>query len=435
MGAVFVQSSVMSTEVSSSGKLVRELIALLKGWALSFAGWGTVAFVLGAKAVLESGGPWTMTIGPSIRDWLPWAVLTPLLFRFVTHFPLDRETWKTRVPLHLICCVVVIALCQRWQGFYDPSFRPARMPPPPPPFAHGEAGEREREELERREHEEHERRESPEQERREHEHDEGPPFAPPHDGDEHHHHGPRRGPSRGWVDLFHLVTFGLPIYLMIVSGAHAVVFFRREQQRAASLAEARLDSLRSQLQPHFLFNTLNVIAELVHQDAEKADAMITALSEMLRLTLDTKAEQLVPLSREIEFIEQYFSIMQIRLGDRLRYEVSITPMALDGLVPPFILQPLVENAILHGIERVPGGGLVKISGQIEGDKLRLTIADDGAGMQEPLTREGIGLSNTRARLQQLFAGEVTVKLTNGKGVTVDVTIPFRRDDRTSRPDR
>ena len=124
---------------------------------------------------------------------------------------------------------------------------------------------------------------------------------------------------------------------MIVSGAHATVFFRREQQRAASLAEARLDALRSQLQPHFLFNTLNVIAELVHQDAEKADAMITALSEMLRLTLDTKAEQLVPLSREIEFIEQYFSIMQIRLGDRLRYAVSITPMAQDALVPPFIL--------------------------------------------------------------------------------------------------
>ena len=222
---------------------------------------------------------------------------------------------------------------------------------------------------------------------------------------------------------------------MIVSGAHATVFFRREQQRAASLAEARLDALRSQLQPHFLFNTLNVIAELVHQDAEKADAMITALSEMLRLTLETKAEQLVPLSREIGFIEQYFSIMQIRLGDRLRYAVSITPMAGDALVPPFILQPLVENAILHGIECVPGGGLVKISGQIEGEKLRLTIADDGAGLQEPLTREGIGLSNTRARLQQLFAGDVTVKLTNGKGVTVDVTIPFRRDDRTSRPDR
>ena len=147
---------------------------------------------------------------------------------------------------------------------------------------------------------------------------------------------------------------------MIVSGAHAALFFRRDEQRAASLARARLEVLKGQLQPHFLFNTLNVIAELVHEDPEKADAMITALSDMLRLTLDSASEQLVPLEREMEFVERYFAIMQIRLGERLRYECNIEPAARGALVPPFLLQPLVENAILHGIEPIPAGGAVTI---------------------------------------------------------------------------
>ena len=375
--------------------LLKALVALLKGWVLSFAGWGMVAFILGARISFETEGPWTMGIRPGIRDWLPWAFLTPLIFQFVIRFPIDRDTWKTRGPLHLVCCVVVIALCQKWQGFYDPLFRPAPMLPPPPPGI-----------LEDR-------------------------LPPPGVEGPRPHRGPPRGPSRSWVDLFHLVTFGLPIYLMIVSGAHAAVFFRRDQQRAAKLAEARLGALRSQLQPHFLFNTLNVIAELVHHDAEKADAMITALSDMLRITLDSKPEQLVPLARETEFLGQYIAIMQIRLGDRLQYTYDIEPAADAALVPPFFLQPLVENAILHGIEPKAGGGTVTIRGWIAENKLHVTVADDGAGMETPLTREGVGLSNTRARLQELFAGDVVVKLTNGKGVTVEVIIPFRSDERTA----
>jgi two-component sensor histidine kinase len=379
----------------------KEFVGLLKGWALSFAGWGMVAFVLGAKLTFDTGGPWTMIVRPSIRDWLPWAVLTPPIFRFVARFPIDRQGWRFRVPLHLFSCVAVISLCQWWQGFSDPSFRPAPMPPPPPMLTNGEH------------------------------HPPPPPPGPPpwHEGP------PHRPPSRGWVDLFHLVTFGLPIYFMIVSGAHAALFFRRDQQRAASLARARLDVLKGQLQPHFLFNTLNVIAELVHQDANKADEMITALSDMLRLTLDSTSDELVPLKRETEFVEQYFAIMQIRLGERLRHESDISSAARDALVPPFFLQPLVENAIIHGIEPVPGGGMVTIRAWVEGNKLHLTVADDGAGMGTSAAPEGIGLANTRARLQELFAGDVEVNLTNGKGVTVEVIMPFRSDDRTSRPHR
>ena len=370
--------------VSKETKIAGELVSLLKGWALSFAGWGLVAFVLGAKLTFDTGGPWTMTIRPSIRDWLPWAVLTPLIFRFVRRFPIDRQGWRVAVPLHLICCAAVIALCQWWQNFSDPSFRPAPLPGPPPPridvAANGE--------------------------------------PPPH--------GPRhRGPSPAWVDLFHLVTFGLPIYFMIVSGAHAALFFRRDQERAASLARARLEVLKGQLQPHFLFNTLNVIAELVHEDPDKADAMITALSDLLRLTLDSAAEQLVPLEHEVQFVERYFAIMQTRFGERLQYECNIKLAAHRALVPPFLLQPLVENAILHGIEPLPAGGLVTICGWVQGDDLHVSVADNGMGMESPPAREGIGLANTRARLQELFGGAAQVTLTNGKGVTVEVTMPFR----------
>jgi hypothetical protein len=365
----------------------RELVPLLKGWCFSFVGWGLVAFVLGAKLSMDTGGPWLMGLRPGIRDWLPWAVMTPVIFRFVQRFPVDRHTWKLAIPIQVIFCGMIIALSQWWQAFYDPFFRPAPMPLPPraeidggplPPFRDG--------------------------------------FGPPH-----RRHGP---PSGSWVDMFHLVTFGLPIYLMIVSGAHATLYFRRDQERAASLARARLDCLKSQLQPHFLFNTLNVIAELVHQDPEKADAMITALSDLLRVTLDSASEQLMSLGREVEVVERYIAIMQTRLGERLDHEFNVTPEARHGLVPPFFLQPLVENAILHGIEPSSAGGKVTICGWVSGETLHVSVADNGVGIEAP-PREGIGLANTRARLQELFGESAEVHLTNGRGVTVELHLPFQ----------
>ena len=387
--SLLARTCTVSQTTSWQTALRTELVSLLKGWALSFLGWGMVAFVLGAKLVLDTGGPWMMTVRPAIRDWLPWAVLTPIVFRFVMRFPIDRAGWKFTVPLHLFCCVAVVSLCQWWQGFSDPSFRPAPLPPP---------SGMQTDETQK-----------------------GPPWlapAPPHNPS-------HRGPSRSWVDLFHLVTFGLPIYFMIVSGAHAALFFRREQQRAASLARARLEVLKGQLRPHFLFNTLNVIAELVHEDPEKADAMITALSEMLRLTLDSASDQLVPLEHEIDFVQRYFAIMQIRLGERLQYEWNIMPATRGALVSPFLLQPLVENAILHGIEPLPAGGMVTIRACLKEDELHLVVADNGVGMEAPPKLEGIGLANTRARLHELFGDAARVSLTNGNGVTVQVTIPLR----------
>jgi hypothetical protein len=388
-GSISAQPFLVSEKTDWRVQAKKELLFLVKGWGLSFASWGMVAFLLGAKLVIDTGVPWTLTFRASIRDWLPWAVMTPIVFRFVMRFPIDRPNWKLSIPLHIFCCVVVVSLCQKWQAFYDPSFRPAPLPP-----------------LRAMHHAAHR-------------------IVPGTESSPSPNEPVRRGPSRGWVDLFHLVTFGLPLYLMIVSGAHAVIYFRREQQRAASLVSARLEVLRGQLQPHFLFNTLNVIAELVHEDPEKADGMITALSDMLRLTLDSASDQLVPLERETDLVSRYFAIMQTRLGDRLRYYCDITPPARAALVPPFLCQPLVENAILHGIEPVPNGGTVTVRAWINSDKLHVSVADDGVGMRTLPIREGIGLANTRARLHELFGNAAQVSLSNGNGVTVEITMPLR----------
>lgn len=184
--------------------------------------------------------------------------------------------------------------------------------------------------------------------------------------------------------------------------------------------------MTTQLQPHFLFNTLNTIAELVHEDPNKADAMITAVSEMLRLTLDANATELVPLQRETQFIERYFAVMQARFGDRLQYDCDITPAARLGLVPPFLLQPLVENAIKHGLEPKSGGGQVIICGEVIGQMLIVSVHDDGVGLPDGNPkRAGLGLTNTRERLRQIYGDSATVVIRNGNGVTVEVTMPFR----------
>src|ERR1051325_9724986 len=185
-GNVSAQPFLVSQQADWQAKAISELLFLLKGWALSFAGWGMVAFVLGAKMVIDTGGHWEMTIRPSIRDWLPWAVMTPIVFRFVMRFPIDRPNWKISIPLHVFCCVVVVSLCQKWQAYYDPSFRPA--PLPPMRGMHHSGAKKSTTGFQSG-------------------------LSP--------NEPSRRIPSRGWVDLFHLVTFGLPMYLMIVSGAHA----------------------------------------------------------------------------------------------------------------------------------------------------------------------------------------------------------------------
>jgi len=242
------------------------------------------------------------------------------------------------------------------------------------------------------------------------------------------------GPPPLWMRS----QFNLPIYLVIASLAHTFVYFRRAQQRdrralelEAHLAQARLQALRTQLNPHFLFNTLNAISTLVHTTPLLADDMIGNLSALLRLSLDSAREPEVPLGRELDFLNPYLEIERIRFGARLRIEKEIAPESRAALVPTFMLQPLVENAIRHGIEPQVAPGVVTIKSHRDGDGLCVTISDTGVGLPEIAgaevqPAEGIGLSNTRARLQSLYPGRHQFRLHNaaGGGCSAEIKLPF-----------
>lgn len=206
---------------------------------------------------------------------------------------------------------------------------------------------------------------------------------------------------------------------------------RREAEAArleARLAEARLQSLSQQIQPHFLFNTLNMISVLVHRDPAAADAMLTRLADLLRSTLQRPPAQEVPLREELAWLERYLDIMRVRFGPRLSIETSVPPDLIDCQVPSFVLQPLVENALEHGIERRSGSGSIRLEARADGSRLRITITDDGPGPPgEDGFADGIGLTNTRRRLQELYGSNQRLALEavpGGGGRTV-FEIPVR----------
>ena len=226
------------------------------------------------------------------------------------------------------------------------------------------------------------------------------------------------------------------IYWGIVAIVHVQIYYRGERERElrasqaeARLAEAKLQLLRMQLHPHFLFNTLNAVAELVHENPAAAERMITGLSHLLRETLDAGAVDLVPLARELELTERYLDIARSRFGDRL--DARILPPdagATQALVPMFLLQPLVENAIKHGIGARRGSGAIVVRTRRDGDRLELVVEDDGPGFG-PAPRDGIGLTITRERLQAIYPGShaLQTSASSSGGGRVAITIPWRTD--------
>ncbi|MEJ0088753.1 MAG: histidine kinase [Limisphaerales bacterium] len=222
-------------------------------------------------------------------------------------------------------------------------------------------------------------------------------------------------------------------YVTLIGLAHAGLFHRRyrEREQQATLLEnrlnqARLRTLQAQLQPHFLFNALNGIATLVRRDPAAAEEMITSLSELLRLALSQSERQEIPLRDEMEFLNRYLEIQQMRFRDKLGVEQSIEPAALDCLVPALLLQPLVENAIRHGLEPSPDPGLVRITAAREGTRLVLTVEDNGVGLGHS-NGNGLGLANVRERLEALYPSEHEFQFGErpGSGVIVCLSIPWK----------
>lgn len=375
-------------------------------WAVVFGLWILLVFAFAGQLVITADREWPDALVMSLRDWLPWALLSPIIAWLSARFPLERKRLLVSVPVHLAACTTAVLSCYLL-------LRPGpidRNPPPGPGpqlrFRGGRGA--------------------------------GPPFGPgmrPFDGQPPDQRVPPEERRRVFINgLIMFARSHVPIYWIIVSVVHAMAYYRRSEERErkaveleARLADAKLQALRMQLHPHFLFNTLNAISTLVHKDPNAADEMITNLSELLRATLDS-SEQEIPLRRELDFLNRYLEIQQVRFGDRLRVEREIDAAALDGLVPVLILQPLVENAVRHGIEPQAKDGVVQIQARRKNDRLLLAVRDSGNGPKEyAKERQGIGLTNTRTRLKEVYGEEARLTLNSGAdgGFAAELEIPFR----------
>jgi LytS/YehU family sensor histidine kinase len=232
-------------------------------------------------------------------------------------------------------------------------------------------------------------------------------------------------------------------YLFLVGVAHALAYRRESEERAIGaaqletrLVEAQLQALQRQLHPHFLFNTLNTIAALMRTDVTAADLMIEQLADLLRMTLNTSGTQEVTLQEELEVLQKYVEIEQTRFGARLRVTMRIDPDTLEAQVPTLLLQPLVENAVRHGVSPYARPGWITLHTTLRREQLTIEICDSGDGLPpDRLTalNRGIGLTNTRARLEHLYRKEHQLVFSNvEKGFCVTVTIPHKLEPRPAR---
>lgn len=315
--------------------------------------------------------PWSRAVAWSLGDWYVWAALSIPIIYLGRSFQFERHNWPRRATVHLafsilfsLVYVAVRSAVGQWQTWFtgnQASFTEA--------------------------------------------------FSPL------------------LVKTWHL---NLLIYWVIISICHAFDFYRKYQDRELRasalerrLAEARLQALQMQLNPHFLFNTLHAISNLMHKDVDAADRMVARLGDLLRYTLESRDDQEVTLKQELAFIERYLEIIQIRFGDRLRVTLAVEPAMLAARVPNLILQPLVENAVRHGIEPRASAGRIEISAKNDNNQLLLQVRDDGHGLAAQ-AQERVGLSNTRERLQQLYPHrhQLEFRSAPGGGLEVNLRIPL-----------
>jgi two-component system LytT family sensor kinase len=352
-------------------------------WALFIAFWtGLGLFNAGQSYILRRVArdlPFNvvdaLVIG--VVDWYLWGALVPLIYYLVRRFPLDQRNWHLSLPLHAavgtLCTLLVLVLIV-------PVFQN---------FTHGD---------------------------------------------------PR--PPQEFSSLFVMHFLGgfiwyLWVYWAIVGVCHSYEYYRRYREREQKavqlehqLTQAELRVLKMQLHPHFLFNTLNAISALMHKDVDLADCMVARLGELLRSTLDNLGAHEVTLRQELDFVRPYLEIEQARLGERLQVHVDVDPDAMDLQVPNLILQPLVENAIRHGIAPYSHPGRIEIRAKRENGKLRLQVQDNGPGLAEQppaAFRPGVGIATTRARLEQLYGADQQFEMANcpDGGLVVTLTIPAR----------
>jgi hypothetical protein len=326
------------------------------------------SFIKGGTANIGDEFAWS-----AIR-WFPWAIYTPFILRLLRRFPVEKSQLKRSLPVHIGACAVFmlgINILYVWYSYY------------------------------------------------------GKPYGPPEFG-------------AYAVYYFKNLPWHIIPYIVISSVYYVIDYARRVRERElqaskleAQLSQAQLDVLKMQLHPHFLFNTLHAISALVHDQPDDADLMIGRLSDLLRLSLDNRDRHYVPLKEELDFLKIYLDIEKVRFQDRLRVNVDVDPDTLDILVPNLILQPLAENAVRHGISPRKEGGELQILAKLVDKRLHLEVADNGNGMDPEKTqrqKKGIGLSNTRARLEQMYGDSHLFWVRNGSdcGVKVTIELPVAR---------
>jgi hypothetical protein len=343
-------------------------------WLLAAAGWLAYTLALAGQLV---GVYWFdgKPLGPaqalrlSAAGMLPWIPVSVALYALVERFPLERTCWRRSLPVLSVAVVAVVLLRAAYVGLLDPLLH--YWYPETPDLA----------EL-----------------------------------------------------LLGSASHSAPLCCVVIGIVHAPVYAERaRRQRArigeleAGLTRARLDALAAQLNPHFLFNALNSIAELIHYDADAAEHALLSLSALLRRSLSNSTRQEVRLADEVALLRHYLSIEQIRLGKRLQLDWRVDAGCLDFFVPALLLQPLVENAIVHGITPRRRPGSIAIGAAAEAGQLTLSVVSDGvAGPADAVDRGfGIGLANTRARLRCLYGDAWRLDLqTDAAGHTeVRVCIP------------
>lgn len=367
-------------------------------WAIGFGIWTIVGISFGTRSYLYS-----QTNGPPVNFWevVPnymtdfycWGAVTPLIFKLVKRFPIERGNMVNGLAFHIfvgllfVIAVTAISIPILWYlGFANPATHPT---------------------LES--------------------------FF-----------------NKLMINPFYLHQ-GLLAYWGTVVVAHAYEYNRqvrigrnRASELSAQLAQAQLAALKMQIHPHFLFNTLNSIAALLHEDVDAADRMITRLSDFLRITLQSSATSVVTLGEELGFLQAYLDIERVRFRDRLKVEMTIAPDVLDAQVPNLILQPLVENAVQHGISKQIAIGVLQIDARRNDERLLIRIEDNGPGKPngngnlKRRSNGGVGLANTRARLEQ-FYGDFEFNVIDRKdrdGTVVILNVPYLVQQHTNEnPDR
>lgn len=354
-------------------------------WTLSFVIWTIIGLSFGLRSyftALLNGTRvnWLHTGSGFLVDFYVWGLVSPLIFWLARRFPIERGNLRIQIPLHILFCAVfifcvnAISIPAYWYlGFPDVKTYPtlASM------FEQLVAS----------------------------------PF---------------------------MIHQGLLVYWGTLTTAHAVEYYRQLQagkirtaELTSQLAQAQLSALKMQIHPHFLFNTLNSIAALLHKDVEAADKMIARLSDFLRITLKSSNTTTATLQQEIEFLKAYLDIEKIRFPHRLSVEMKIEPETLDARVPNLILQPIIENAVKHGIARNVSRGLLIVTAAKENDRLVISIEDNGPGLNGngnlSARSNGVGLTNTRERLNRFYDGDFDFEIRNDpnhRGTIVNLKMPY-----------